>query len=170
MEQNDTPNCAYTNGDWLKLNKRHDEKNYAARKCNAIELYALLNEHATPCGSRSVLENMDLDPNTDYDFFISQSEQSSFKEFLMNTISNDHEYLEFPPSYRGIDTIGLYRIREGDINFEITVKRDEYIHAIHKMWNVLQSDPELFERKFWKKKVQRKDIQKNIQNLLELFM
>lgn len=145
-------------------------KSDTARKLDDIELHHILNTISMPCGSRRVLPFDELEADTDYDFYISESAvenfKKSFEEYDVNLI-----FKRFSEEYASQDTVGIFKF-QGRVGakFEVTVKKEEFIEALADMWELLESNPSLFRRKFWKKTTSQEEIRNNIEVLQKILI
>ena len=110
------------------------------------------------CGSRLVLDIEDLTPETDYDFLIYE-EQTGLHDALKNL---GFIYNPFPANYKDEATIGIYSKKIGTVNFQVTVKKNEYRKVIENLWDYLCNNPEEFKTKFWKRNSTREEIKDRI--------
>lgn len=131
------------------------------RGLNSVELIEFLTDNANLCGSRFMISPYELSKDTDYDFYVYESEEEELLLELkrIGVFPNKHQALS--GSYTDGITIQLYKFFIDNIIIELTIKKDEYRKPLQQFWNKMKRDPDLYRQKYWKKNSSAEIVMKN---------
>lgn len=107
------------------------------------QMWRMLHNNLVFVGSRSVLQEPDIKPETDYDFM---AEWSFEMEAWLTKIGFDQkimniEYMDFATTQVWIHPF---------VNAQVVLKYPKHYLNCVKMWNVFKNNPVFFREYFWK--------------------